>query len=261
MPEFVTSDNIPLYYEIIGEGEPIVLINGIMMTTLSWAQTAAGLSQKGFRVILHDMRGQGKSNRIRGKISIEKHAQDLKELIDYLGYEKVKVVATSYGGKVALQFALTYPNYVEKQAIISSSHIIDKFIISTLDSWLDALRLRSGKILFKNLLPNLFSRAFLENNWDFLKRLSLQFEQLDFDSVSEMVKAFLDSNLEGKLSAIRTPTLIIAGTEDRIFPPYYSKLMYKELPQAIYTEIDAGHVSVWEKNEEILKLVTTFFGG
>lgn len=262
LPIFKASDGKEIYYEVQGEGKrSVAFLNGIMMTTSSWGVLANYIASAGFRVILHDMRGQGRSGRIREMLSIERHSKDLAELLDYIGIERVNIIATSYGGKVALHFSLSYPSRVESMALLNTCHTSDKFIRAGLDAWMIPVRMRSGKFLYKSILPQLYSISFLNKNWDSLNKLSVLFEQLDFDSLEEMIKAFYDCDLRGKLASIRAPVLIVAGNEDRVFPPYYSKLIASEIPGSKYVEIETGHVSVWERPEEIGRILISFLKG
>ncbi|MGC9125768.1 MAG: alpha/beta fold hydrolase, partial [Caldisericaceae bacterium] len=90
-----------LYYEEIGEGEPIILLNGIFMSTKSWSPISNMLAKK-YRVILHDFRGQWGSEKPKGKYTFGMHAEDLHGLLKELDLEKVHLIGTSYGGEVAM---------------------------------------------------------------------------------------------------------------------------------------------------------------
>jgi len=100
-----TINGETLYYEIAGNGPPLVLIHGWSLNLRMWEPQAAALSGR-FRVIRYDRRGFGKSS---GSEDISWDAADLNALLDSLGAEKVHVLGMSQGARVALQFARRYP--------------------------------------------------------------------------------------------------------------------------------------------------------
>ena len=76
-------EELGLYYEIHGQGPPLVLLNGIMMNTLSWAEHIEKLKDR-FQLIVYDMRDQGRSSRLEEGYDNGVHAKDLKRLLDHL---------------------------------------------------------------------------------------------------------------------------------------------------------------------------------
>jgi 3-oxoadipate enol-lactonase len=97
-----------LYYEVTGEGAPVVLIHGWSLNLEMWEPQVSTLSRR-FRVIRYDRRGFGKSS---GSEDATWDAADLEALLDHLGENKVHVLGHSQAGRVALQFALRNPGRV-----------------------------------------------------------------------------------------------------------------------------------------------------
>ncbi|MBN2873590.1 MAG: alpha/beta fold hydrolase, partial [Spirochaetales bacterium] len=103
-------NGVGLEYALEGDGaETVVLLNGIAMTIAHWKPVAARLVTAGYRVLMHDMRGQLMSDRPAGPYSLGQHADDLAQMMRQLGIGRAHVVGTSYGAEVALTFALDYP--------------------------------------------------------------------------------------------------------------------------------------------------------
>lgn len=102
-------------YEVKGEGEPIVLIHGFGLDSRMWSSQVDELSKTN-KVITYDMRGFGKSS-----IPLEQysHAEDLHELLQSLGISEAKIVGHSFGGEVAVEYALKYPNEVNSLVLLS----------------------------------------------------------------------------------------------------------------------------------------------
>ena len=97
-----------IYYESEGRGTPLVLIHGWSLNLGMWDRQVSEL-KRGFRVIRYDRRGFGKSS---GNEDVTWDAADLDALLNHLGVQKAHVLGNSQGGRVALQFAKTYPNRV-----------------------------------------------------------------------------------------------------------------------------------------------------
>jgi len=107
---FTTSDNAHIYFEDKGEGTPILMVPGFLCTTKFFEKNAEALSSE-FRVITIDPRGQGYSSKTATGNTIKRHAQDLKELIDYLGLEKVVLLGWSLASSIVVQYAADYEQY------------------------------------------------------------------------------------------------------------------------------------------------------
>lgn len=96
---FQTSDGLWLYYEVTGEGRPIVLIPGFGEALTMWKYAVPVLSKR-FQVVCLDPRGHGRSMKAAGNNRQKRMAQDIRELIDHLGLEDVLLVGHSLGGAI-----------------------------------------------------------------------------------------------------------------------------------------------------------------
>jgi len=105
-----TSDKAHIYYEDKGRGQPILFIPGHMCTTKFFYKNVSCLSNQ-YRVICIDSRGFGNSSKPLHGNHIERHADDIKELIDYLDLEQVTLVGWSLSGSVVVTYAHKYNGY------------------------------------------------------------------------------------------------------------------------------------------------------
>lgn len=105
-----------LNYEMAGSGEPVIMLHGWGGDMHDWDYLFAPLAEK-YQVVRYDMRGFGKSD--RPTTEPYSHVEDLKALMDYLGIEKAHIIAQSYGGRVAFDFAIANPDQVV--SIVGSS--------------------------------------------------------------------------------------------------------------------------------------------
>ncbi|MFC1921563.1 alpha/beta fold hydrolase, partial [Chloroflexota bacterium] len=118
MPKIKTN-NIETYYEITGEGTPLVLIPGMGMSMNLWIPQVEPFS-KHFKVITYDVRGHGDSGSSDDKYSIKLFASDLKALLDTLGISKTHICGLSMGGLIAQQYAIDYPDMVDRLIIVGA---------------------------------------------------------------------------------------------------------------------------------------------
>lgn len=259
MIPYADVNSVKIYYELHGEGETVIFLNGILANTSSWMYQVP-LFSKQFQVLLLDFRGQGKSEKPAMKYSMEQHADDLKALMEHLKIARAHIVGISFGAEVALVFATRYPRMLKSLVITCAVSHVDSLVRAMAERWLIAARLRSGKYLFEAVYPDVFSDEFIEKRWDFISGTAPLYDtSVDIDAFIELLKGFMQLNITPELSKIKTPTLVIAAENDKIKPLKYSKIIQKEIAGAEFAMIkSSGHTVIWEKPEEFNKLVLKF---
>ncbi|NJN45685.1 MAG: alpha/beta fold hydrolase, partial [Candidatus Competibacteraceae bacterium] len=113
------SGDIELYYEITGQGHPLLFIHGLGSCTEDWEQQVAFFAQR-FLVITFDVRGHGRSDKPPDPYSIPLFARDTVGLLDVLGIASAHVVGLSLGGMIAFQLAVDVPRRVDSLVIVNS---------------------------------------------------------------------------------------------------------------------------------------------
>ena len=119
MPK-TSINGFKLYYEIEGDGEPLVLIPGFASGRSLWSRQTPALSRD-FRVITFDPRGISESDKPEGPQTIGLLADDLAHLLQALGIASAHIVGVSFGGFVAQEFALKYPSMTRKLVLVCTS--------------------------------------------------------------------------------------------------------------------------------------------
>src|SRR3954468_18604592 len=118
---YAPVNGLRMYYEIHGEGQPVVLLHGAFMTiTNNWPEMIARLS-KTRQVIAVEMQGHGRTADIDRDITYENLSDDISALLDYLEIPKADLIGYSLGGGVAMETAIRHPDKVRKAVIISST--------------------------------------------------------------------------------------------------------------------------------------------
>lgn len=117
--ERVSVNEKHLYYEVYGEGEPLILLHGYTLSSRMWTSFIADF-QEDYEVYLIDLTGHGKSDGFTEDLSIRSVAQDLVALLKHLQLDTVKAVGFSYGGDVLFQLAVINPSLVESMITIGA---------------------------------------------------------------------------------------------------------------------------------------------
>ena len=245
-----------LFHEVIGQGEPIVFLNGVMMTTQSWAQETRVLSRN-FSCVMHDFRGQLRSPK-PSPIRMGEHVDDLVELLDRLGIARAHVVGTSYGGEVGMMLAARHPSRVKSLTVIACVSHVEADLREKILGWIDIARSRPEE-LFDSTVHHNYSDAFLEEHPEFLfaGRERLRAMPPDFfRGLATLCEAFLELDIDAELPSITAPTLIVAAEKDVLKPVRYSETIARAIPHAQLEVIArAGHAVVIEQPAAVNALI------
>jgi len=117
--ETVSVNDKNIYYEVYGEGEPLIFLHGYSLTSTSWKPYIADF-YKDFEVYLIDLPGHGKSDAFTRDLSIAQVAQDVNALMDYLKLKRIQAIGFSFGGDVLYQLALQQPNLIKSMITIGA---------------------------------------------------------------------------------------------------------------------------------------------
>ena len=119
MGRYATVNGLRTYYELQGEGEPLVLLHGGGVTSDSWFAQIPALAQR-FRVLAPERRGHGRTPDVEGEVTSDLLAEDTVAFLEELGTGPVHLVGWSAGGTVALRLALRRPDLVRKLVLIGT---------------------------------------------------------------------------------------------------------------------------------------------
>jgi 3-oxoadipate enol-lactonase len=258
MPIF-SHPPVDLFYEIKGNPDSsntVLFLNGVMASTSSWVNQLPPFQSAGFKIVLHDFRGQLKSSKPQGPYTFAQHAQDVMALMDHLNIPSAHLIGTSYGGEVALRCALDFPTLVTSLSIIDSVSELDETLKSTVTEWKDAAATHHGETFFYRMMPSIYSPGFIEKNRDMLSQRAkaMNAVSLDyFDGQITLYETFLnDVTMTSELHRIHCPTLILCGELDTLKPLKFSAIMAQAIQGSEYLTIpDCGHVAIFEKPNEL----------
>ncbi|MHA1914585.1 MAG: alpha/beta fold hydrolase, partial [Promethearchaeota archaeon] len=249
--------DIEMYYEITGEGDPLLLIHGLGSSTRDWEEQVPVFSTK-YQVITIDLRGHGKTDKPKGPYSIKMFAEDIAELLNILEIKLVNVLGISLGGGVAFQIAVDFPDLVKSLIIVNSTPEVRvdsfkqkrEFIKRTI-----IIKLVGMKKMGEVLAPRLFIKPEMED-----KRLKLIERWMENDKKAYLAALYTLKgwSVRNQISNIKCPTLVIGSDED--YTPSSIKEEYTALiPNAKFIEIeDARHAVPMEKPEEFNEIIMKF---
>jgi len=251
---YAPVNGIKVYYEVYGEGRPLVLLHGAFYTIeMNWAELIPELS-KTRKVIAIEMQGHGHTPYSDRKLSIATLASDVEKLMDYLKIDSADVAGFSMGGSIAYQFAVQSPKRLRRLVIISSTY--------KTKGWLPIV---NGA--FKDFKPEFFDNTPLQTGYDAAapdKTKWRKFLEQMFVFAKEPFNVG-DSNI----SKIAAPVLIISGDNDGTDKVELAKT-YQLLGGGIAADMapmpksqlaivpSQGHVSVMMETTTILNYLNSF---
>lgn len=237
----IRANGIDMYFEVYGEGEPLLLLHGWTQSSAFWKEYIPTYAQN-FKVYAIDLRGHGRSSPISDDFTIKKTAEDVLALLDHLNLEKVKAIGLSYGGLALLEFASLHPKRIESMILIGVAQ-----------NYNGAENQEIGNTFSYETLPKSFV--------DDLKKIHYHGEN--------QVKALFDKDLDYQINltdpeiqGIDSKTLLVQGERDEVLGVDPAINLHRNLPNAeLWVVPNAGHLAIIAPNEKaFLKKSMEFLG-
>ena len=225
-----------------GEGPALLLIHGFLVSHKEWLSVLPALSER-FRVIAPDLPGAGASEKIspeRYPYTLDSFASTLFEVLDVLEVPQAHVVGHSMGGGIAITLAADRPERVDRLVLCDSASYAFRLPWKGKLPFLPGI----GPLLMKHLYGRAMMRDYFRNDvWSGhagvdLARVDEYFSDFDPTEAREagyatLMRSLADvSPLASKIRAIRAPTLVIWGDEDRLFPTALGERLARDIPKA-----------------------------
>lgn len=224
-------------YRVDGQGEPVLLLNGGLMSIPGWEPVSALLAER-FQVIRCDFRGQLLSPG-EPEPNLEAHVRDVVELLDGIDLRSVHVAGTSYGGLVALLLAALHPERVASVAVIAATERITPELWESSaemrDLALEAAAGGDGGRVLDHILPGTYTPEYLEKQaaaLSFHRHWVAGLPAVWFRGVAAILSSLEGLDLTPHLGAVRCPVLVLAGERDLMFPEERSRALAAAIPGA-----------------------------
>jgi 3-oxoadipate enol-lactonase len=257
----IEANGQTLYYEVHGEGEPLVLVMGLAADTMAWAMQVPSFSAR-YRTIIFDNRDVGQSSMAAGRYEITDMAQDTLALADGLELESFHLVGVSMGGAIAQEVALAAPDRVRTLTLAMTWPRGGAWAAKLSELWSARVEHMSREERVDELMLLTLSEDFFENadGVAWLRDLMLQNPHpQSADAFARQLDASSRHDTRERLGRLAIPTHVIGAEHDILVPVWKSSELAELIPGARLSVIDAGpHGANLENAEEFNRLVLDF---
>lgn len=279
----VPVKNAELFYREIGQGRPIIVIHGGPDFDHTYLLPDMDRLSDSYRLIYYDQRGRGKS---RGElrleeISIEQTIEDLEGLRNYLQLESVAILGHSWGGHVAMQYAIQHPDRVSHMVLMNTApasyedyRLVRQERLGRTAVHAEKLNALASSAEYEAGDPETVAEYYriifgtTIKRPEHLERLNLSWTQEDIlrgraieDRLAEGLYWSEGFTILPELKQLSNPTLVIHGDYDFI-PVQCAARVAEAIPGARLAVLsDCGHFSYIESSEEVRKVIADFFAG
>ena len=230
----VQENGIGIYYEVQGEGDPLLLIGGLAIDLTQMKDIVGGLSKRQ-KVIAFDNRGVGRTDKPDTPYTIDIMAEDAAGLLKAVGDYPAHVLGISMGGRIALALALGHPELVKSLILASTSA--------------STSRRRGARWWLSNQL--------LRIGW--VRAVGTKYPQPYFAYVRQR-DASKGFDASSRLGEISKPTLILYGRKDSMVPYSLAEAMHRGIGGSRLVAFDGGHIFMFRKPKEFVASVEGFIG-
>ncbi len=244
--ESVQLNDIEMYYETEGEGDPLLLLHGGTGCQQNWAHAGRDQFVREYKLIKPDARGHGRTNNPHSTITHRQCALDTLALMDHLGVKKCRAIGLSMGGNILLHMATLQPDRIEAMVVVSATMyfpeqaraIMRQVPAPSSQSPQDWASMRECHKVGDQQISAL---------WEWTRGMKDSYDDMNFTPPS--------------LSRITAPTLIVYGDHDPLYPVEMSVEMYRSIPHsALWVVPNGGHGPIFlDAAPQFAQMALSFF--
>jgi pimeloyl-ACP methyl ester carboxylesterase len=218
-------NGIEMYYETYGQDEPLLLLHGFLGTGADWGQVFKG-APEGFRSVIPDLRGHGRSTNPTGAFTLRRSAEDVLALLDALNIQRCKGIGVSAGAQTLLHMAAMQPNRVDAMVLVSGAQYFPE----------------PARVIMRTVSP--FSQP--ESEWEVMRQRHKQGDD-QIRALWKQANTFKDSYEDmtftpPQLATIKARTLIVHGDHDPFYPIDLAVEMRNSIPKSyLWVVPNGGH--------------------
>jgi len=227
----VSVNGIAMYYEVHGEGAPLVIIGGLANDVSDYARMIPALAEN-YEVIVFDNRGAGRSDKPDAPYSIEMMADDAAGLLVALGVTRAHVMGVSMGGRIAIALTLAHPE------LVSSLILVSTFARRIPLTWQGSFR-----------LDNPLMRT--------LRRVGSKYPQPHYAFLRQL-QASRSYDVSNRLGEIHVPSVIMHGRKDQTAPFALAEELHAGVTGSQFVVFDGGHVFLFLQQRKFVEAVLAF---
>ena len=253
---FFSFDGCVFNYEVRGSGPPLIFLNG-SGSTIQAVGLLVDYFAKSFTVAIHDQRGLGKSSIPNGPYSMAQYAADAVAVADQLGWQTFDVLGISFGGMVAQELAVTYPERVIRMVLCCTSSGGDggsSYPLHELASLDPDIRADRSLTLSDTRFND---QWFLDHPEDEIYRRSTVVTSDAEKRRGELLQleARRHHDVWDRIPNVTAQVLVASGTYDGIAPPANGEAIASRIPSSEFREYNGGHMFFVQDRRALKEIV------
>jgi pimeloyl-ACP methyl ester carboxylesterase len=259
----VMANGIEIYYEVTGEGEPLVLIPYLAADQACYAFQVADYANH-FTCFTVDLRGAGLSSKPEGRYSTELLADDIAGFMQAAGVERAHVAGLSLGAAAGLWLAAKHPQRVKSLSLHSAWTHSDPFLRTVVEGW----RLMAGaldsvsEMVIRGIFPWCFTPELYAARPEYIDSLAEFVRSRPMPPVDAFLRqseAVLGHDARDALPAIQAPTLITFGMQDQVTSTRFAAPLQTGIADSeVVVFEDCAHAPIYENVEEFNERTLAF---
>jgi pimeloyl-ACP methyl ester carboxylesterase len=262
MPK-VKVNGIQIYYEVHGEGFPLIMIMGLGGNIDWWDPRMIQELSKKFKTVVFDNRGAGRTDVSDRRYTIRLFADDTAGLMDALGISRAHVLGISMGGMIGQELVLNYPKKVEKLVLCSTNCGGTKSVPPSENVMGMLMADRSAvsqEEIARMTIPLLLTEDFIKKNPDFVELAIQQALKAPISNEAFMrqLNAIMEFGTYDRLTQISVPTLILHGKQDILVPSRNGSILAEAIPNAKLVYLEKSAHALAEEMREVINFLRDF---
>jgi|SRR5215470_6999075 len=259
----IRSDDAAIAYDVAGAGPPVLLLHPTPADHEFFLPVSQYLSSR-YRLIMPDLRGHGESSLGEGPATMQKHALDVKRIMDAAGVERSPLLGVSIGGRVIFELWRRFRERISALILCNTEPRADspEARANRLRNSEDVLQ-RGTAPFFESMVPKLMGETTRRSRPDLVEGALRMMCRMSPENVAGVQRGMADRpDSMPTLKTINVPTLIITGDEDVLTGLPDAELMKQNIAGSQLKVVSkAGHFSPWEQPEQVGSLVRQFLDG
>lgn len=258
----IILNNASIFFETIGEGEPVFLIHGFPLYREMWRPQIEFLTKEGFKVVAIDLRGFGDSTANTTEWSMDDFGDDIINVANFLEIEKFSIAGMSMGGYITFNILDRFPERINKVILVATkAQADDEAGKAKRNELIELAKTKGPQAVIDHFKQILFAPLTWEKRPNLILTAHSIMKRSSLNGIIGALKAMRDrKDYVSLLPRIYHPTLIMHGLSDLASPIPNAKLMKEKIPNSILFESEiAGHMINLEDtkrfNEEILSFL------
>jgi 3-oxoadipate enol-lactonase len=255
-------NSLSINYQIIGSGPRVLFFNG-SGGSIEGSQLLVNAFAKTCQVLVHDQRGLGKTSVLDGPYSMSDYAQDAAALLDHVGWQTTNIIGLSFGGMVAQEFAVTFPDRVDRLVLMCTSAGGSAGSSYPLHQLAQLPTTERNKAL-RLLTDTRFTDDWLASHPLDAEIMRFQEDRPNSEKTAHQIEgerlqleARMGHDVVDRLHLVSAPTLITAGRFDGIAPLANSQAIAERIPNSTLNVYEGGHPFL-SQDRQAMRDIRTF---